>query len=160
MDPLVVSGIMQGVSSVVQGIAAKNQARLDSFNVGTEQVMQKAVGLRESRLIREDFEELMKSNLAFTMTKLNRKITPDLKAAFKTDRDKAESTIMDIDFMTYINQLGYKQEAAATKRKGKEALLAGLLGAGSAYVEYKANITKYGTYASRKNQTLLRDPSV
>jgi len=159
MDPLVVSGIMNGVTSLIQGIAAKNENRLKAFNVGTEQVMQKAVGLRESRLIREDFEELMKSNLAFTMTKLNRKITPDLKAAFKTDRDKAESTIMDIDFMTYINQLGYKQEAAATKRKGKEALLAGLLGAGSAYVEYKANITKYGTYASRKDQTLLRDPS-
>lgn len=149
---------MQGVSSLFQGIGAANEAKLDAFNIGTEEVMQKAVGLRESRLIIEEFENLLKSNLAFTMTKLNRKITPDLEAAFRADRDKAESTTADIDFMTYINELGYKQEAAAARRRGKQALIAGMLGAGNAYADYKANIAKYGTYESRQ-KTLLRTSS-
>ncbi len=152
MEPttmMAISGATKALGFLIQGIAAKNQAKLDAFNVGTESVMAKAQGLREGRMLRDQFESIMKSNLAYTMTKLNRKVTPDLKAAFETDRDKVEESIADIDFMTYINGLGYKQEAAATKRKGKEALFAGLLGAGQTGLE------TYQDYQDTKRTTLL-----
>ena len=152
MEPttmMAISGAGKALGFLIQGIAAKNQAKLDAFNVGTESVMAKAQGLREGRMLREQFESIMKSNLAYAMTKLNRKITPDLKAAFETDRDKVEDAIEDIDFMTYINELGYRQEAAAKKRKGKEALFAGLLGAGQTGLE------TYQDYQDTKRKTLL-----
>ena len=153
MEPttmMIASGVMKGVGLFIQGIAAKNQARLDEFNTGTESVIAKAQGLRESRMLIEQFEDIMKSNLAFTMTKLNRKITPDLKAAFETDRDKVEDSAADIDFMTYINQLGYRQEAAATRRKGKEALFASILEAGQTGLE------TYSDYKDTKKTTLFK----
>lgn len=152
MEPttmMAISGATKALGFLIQGIAAKNQAKLDAFNVGTESVMAKAQGLREGRILLEQFESIMKSNLAYTMTKLNRKVTPDLKAAFETDRDKVEESIADIDFMTYINGLGYKQEALAKKRKGKEALIAGLLGAGQTGLE------TYQDYQDTKRTTLL-----
>ena len=157
MEPttmMIASGVMKGVCFLIQGIAAKNQARLDEFNTGTEAVMAKAQGLRESRLLIEQFEDIMKSNLAYTMTKLNRKITPDLKAAFETDRDKVEDAVSDVDFMTYINQLGYRQEAAATRRKGKEALFSSLLSMGQTgletYSDSKDADKKYTLLKSKK----------
>ena len=146
---MAISGATKALGFLIQGIAAKNQAKLDAFNVGTESVMAKAQGLREGRILLEQFESIMKSNLAYTMTKLNRKVTPDLKAAFETDRDKVEESIADIDFMTYINGLGYKQEALAKKEKGKEALIAGLLGAGQTGLE------TYQDYQDTKRTTLL-----
>ena len=157
MEPttmMIASGVMKGVGFLIQGIAAKNQARLDEFNTGTEAVMAKAQGLRESRLLIEQFEDIMKSNLAYTMTKLNRKITPDLKAAFETDRDKVEESAADIDFMTYINQLGYKQEAAAKKRKGKQALFASILQASQTGLE------TYSDYKDTKKTTLFKKKTV
>lgn len=152
MEPttmMIASGVMKGVGFLIQGIAAKNQAKLDEFNIGTESVMSKAQGLREGRLLLEQFENVYKSNIAFTLSKLNRKITPDLKAAFETDRDKVEDAVKDVDFMTYINGLGFKQEAAATRRKGKDALFAGLLGAGQTGLE------TYQDMEDTKRRTLL-----
>tara|TARA_R100001510_G_C7652960_1_gene210966 strand:- start:747 stop:1232 length:486 start_codon:yes stop_codon:yes gene_type:complete len=152
MEPttmMIASGVMKGVGFLIQGIAAKNQAKLDEFNIGTESVMSKAQGLREGRLLLEQFENVYKSNIAFTLSKLNRKISPDLKAAFETDRDKVEDAVKDVDFMTYINGLGFKQEAAATRRKGKDALFAGLLGAGQTGLE------TYQDFQDTKRQTLL-----
>tara|TARA_R100000234_G_scaffold117991_1_gene97501 strand:+ start:1233 stop:1706 length:474 start_codon:yes stop_codon:yes gene_type:complete len=157
MEPttmMAISGVMKGVGFLIQGIAAKNQARLDEFNTGTEAVMAKAQGLRESRLLIEQFEDIMKSNLAYTMTKLNRKITPDLKAAFETDRDKVEDAVSDVDFMTYINQLGYRQEAAAKKRKGKQALFASILQASQTGLE------TYSDYKDTKKTTLFKKKTV
>tara|TARA_R100000231_G_scaffold139466_1_gene120803 strand:- start:1841 stop:2326 length:486 start_codon:yes stop_codon:yes gene_type:complete len=152
MEPttmMAISGAMKGVGFLIQGIAAKNQAKLDEFNIKTESVMAKAQGLREGRMLLEQFEDVYKSNIAFTLSKLNRKITPDLKAAFETDRDKVEDAVSDIDFMTYINALGYKQEAAATRRKGKEALFSGLLAMGQTGLE------TYQDYKDTERRTLL-----
>ena len=150
MDPVVLSGIMKGVGFLISGIAAKNQARLDAFNIGTEEVMLKADGLRQSRLVMEQFEDIMKSNLAYAMSVQNRKITPDLQAAFRSDEEKTEAAISDIDFMTYINQLGLKQEAAATKRKGMDQFRASLFSAGQTGIE------TYYDYQDTKKGTLLR----
>jgi len=157
MEPttmMAISGAGKALGFFIRGISAKNQAKLDEFNIGTESVMAKAQGLRESRLLIEQFEDIMKSNLAFTLTKLNRKITPDLKAAFETDRDKVEESAADIDFMTYINQLGYRQEAAAKKRKGKEALFASILQASQTGLE------TYSDYKDTKKTTLFKKKTV
>ena len=152
MEPttmMAISGGVKALGFLIQGISAKNENRLKAFNIGTESVMAKAQGLREGRMLLEQFEDVYKSNIAFTLTKLNRKITPDLKAAFETDRDKVEDAVKDVDFMTYINGLGYKQEMAATKRKGKEALFAGLLGAGQTGLE------TYQDYKDAERKSLL-----
>lgn len=158
MEPttmMAISGAGKALGFLIQGIAARNQAKLDDFNIGTQSVMAKAQGLRESRMLIEQFEDIMKSNLAYTMTKLNRKITPDLKAAFETDRDKVEDAVEDIDFMTYINELGFRQEAAATRRKGRDALFAGILQMGQTgletYSDYKDADKRYTLLKSKKN---------
>tara|TARA_R100001510_G_C7637390_1_gene195316 strand:- start:975 stop:1445 length:471 start_codon:yes stop_codon:yes gene_type:complete len=149
MDPITIAGMAKGLGFFIQGIAAKNQAQLDAFNVKTESVMAKAQGLREGRMLLEQFEDIYKSNFAFTLTKLNRKITPDLKAAFRKDRDNVEDSVSDIDFMTFINELGYKQEIAATKRKGKDAFMSGLLAMGQTGLE------TYQDYQDTKRTSLL-----
>ena len=136
MEPttmMAISGGVKALGFLIQGISAKNENRLKAFNIGTESVMAKAQGLREGRMLLEQFEDVYKSNIAFTLTKLNRKIT----------------AVKDVDFMTYINGLGYKQEMAATRRKGKEALFAGLLGAGQTGLE------TYQDYKDAERKSLL-----
>ena len=51
MDPMMIAGMAKGLGFFIQGVAAKNQAKLDAFNVETESVMAKAQGLREGRML-------------------------------------------------------------------------------------------------------------
>ena len=51
--------------------------------------------------------------------------------------------------MTFINELGYKQEIAATKRKGKDAFMSGLLAMGQTGLE------TYQDIQDTKRTTLL-----
>ena len=144
MEPstmMMLGNVAKGIFTIGQGIAAKKQAELDAFNIGTEKVLAKAAALMDTRRRDEALREAMAANLNFFGGVLNREITADLEASMAKDADIAGEDMDNIEFMNRLNQMKFNQEIEATKTKGRQTLLASIVEGGTAivsgYADYK-----------------------
>ena len=130
MSALLISGGLQAAGMLTGGIAAKNTAKLNAFNIETESVMQKAEGVQQSNLRQLQFEDEMSTANAF-FSAAGRDVDRSVQAYMDKRKEVAGSDVGDIATMGNLARLTKMMEAQSTRRAGQEQFIGSLLRAGS-----------------------------
>jgi len=135
MNPAVIMAIATGaqaVGTLIGGIAAKRTADLQAFNIKTESILSRAQAMQQTRLRYNELKEALSAADTFFMGVANRDISDaSIRAMKEKDIEVSSEDISDIEAMSRLTQLKYRTEALATRRKGRESLLASIITAGS-----------------------------
>lgn len=156
MNPAMIMAISSGVSAIgtlAAGIGAKKTAELQAFNIQTESILSRAQAIQQSRLRNEELKEAFATADAFFMGVAGRDISdPSIQAMKRREMETTGEDISDIEMMSRLNQLKYKTEALATKRRGRQSLISSIFKAGTtaatAYYDYKDTAPKYNVTGS------------
>lgn len=152
MEPatmMLLASASQAVGTLISGISAKNTAALNAFNIKTESILARAQAIQQSTLRNDQLKEAMATADALFMGAMGRDISdPSFQAMKRKELETTGEDISDIEMMSRLNQLKYKAEASAMKRKGRETLLASVLSAagtaGSGYADYRDTAPRGG----------------
>ena len=143
MNPAIIMAIAGGVQTagtVLGGIGGQKTAQLKSFDIKTESILSRTQALQQSR-IRDDQTKEALSVVQGVFAAAGRDVDGSTEAFRKKEIDVSGEDISNIEVMSFLNQLKYKGDAAATRRKGRESLFASILKAGSTaastYSDYK-----------------------
>jgi len=125
--------------TILSGFGAREQAKLDEFNIGTERQMARASAMQATRYRDEQLSEALAASENFIRAVAGREFTPDIEAFVEREREKSGEDIANIELMSFLNQLKLNSEQAKVKRKGRETLLASVVRAvGTAAEGYEA----------------------
>jgi len=133
MDPvtiMAIAGGVQTVGTILGGIGAQKASQLKSFDIKTESILSRTQALQQSRIRNNQTKEAL-SVVQGVFAAAGRDVDPSTKAFRKKELEVSGEDISDIEVMSFLNQLKYKSDAAATRRKGRESLFASILKAGS-----------------------------
>lgn len=113
---MIASTVFKVGAGIAEGIAKEREAMLEAFNIGTERTLAKASANTDSIRRREELKDVMEAAESFFLR--TREETMDIEAYYEREQDTAGGDIDDIAAMSYLNDLKYKQEIIATKRRG------------------------------------------
>lgn len=139
MSAATIFAIGQGLSAagtLMAGIGAKQQSRLDAFNIETEKTLNKTQALQLSRARRQEFDLATASNIA-TFAAAGRDISADKSVRAFLERQK-ETFSEDVNVLannTYRQNLKMEQEKLATLKRGQNALISSIFNAGATAAE-------------------------
>ena len=142
-----ISAGVSAMGAISVGAAAKKTSELTAFNIETESDLSRTQALQQSRIRNNEFKEALATADAFFMGVAGRDISDRSIEAYK--RKELETTgddISDIEMMSRLNQLKFKTEAFAERRRGREFYRASLFRAAttvaSGYADYQDTLTK------------------
>lgn len=137
---MLASAGVSAAGSIFGGISAQQTGELNAFSMKTESILAKAQGVQQANMRNTAFKEAMSAaDAAFYAA--GRDIDPSIEA-FKAKEQKVfGEDISDLALMTRLNELKLRQQGAAERRMGREALIGSLLKATStgltAYSDYR-----------------------
>ena len=139
MNPAMIFAIGQGVSAagtIMAGIGAKQQSRLDAFNIETEKTLNKTQALQLSRARRQEFDLATASNIA-TFAAAARDIFADksVRAFLKRQKETFSEDVNVLANNTYRQNLKMELEKLATLKRGQNALISSIFNAGATAAE-------------------------
>jgi len=127
---MAIAGGVQTVGTILGGIGAQKTAQLRSFDIKTESILSRTQALQQSRIRNDQTKEAL-SVVQGVFAAAGRDEDGSTKAFREKELEVSGEDISDIEVMSFLNQLKYKGDAAATRRKGRESLFASILKAGS-----------------------------
>ena len=137
MDPvtmfLIGTGI-QAAGTVMGGIGAKKTADLNAFNMETEKVLNKTRAMEIAQARRDEYDMATASNIA-VQTKFNDITSRSVQAFLEKQRETMGKDQRAIANNTFREGLKITQQAAAERRRGREALASSLLNAATTVTE-------------------------
>jgi hypothetical protein len=135
MDPVTMIAVgVQAVGTVLGGIGAKKEAELNAFNMETEKVLNKARAMEIAQARREEYDMATASNIA-VQTKFNDITSRSVQAFLEKQRETMGKDQKAIASNTFRDNLKITQQAAAERRRGREALASSLLNAATTAAE-------------------------
>lgn len=145
-----ISAGISAIGAISAGAAAKRTSELKAFNIETESVLSRTQALQQSRIRNNELKEALATADAFFMGVAGRDISdPSIQAFRKKEMETTGDDISDIEMMSRLNQLKFKTEALAERRRGREAYRASLFKAAStmasAYADYQDTAAKGAT---------------
>jgi hypothetical protein len=138
---LAAAGVSAG-SSILGGIGAKKSADLNAFNIGTEKKLSQAEAAQRNNDRMELYRSNLSANIA-TFAAQGRDVGADRSVSAFLDRQKeiAVSDTERSDFMAMMQGMKLDAEAAATRREGKAAMVAGFV---DGFTTMAGGLNKYG----------------
>lgn len=150
MDPIsaaiIIGATAQVGGALFGGIGAKNEAKLNAFNIETEKQMNKVAAEQEAMARREAYDMATASNIA-AFSAAGRDIGSDrsVKAFLKKQEEILGTDIGRMATQLRMQNLAATQQAAGVRRQGKQALIGSLFEATSAAAG--------GSYKYQKSKT-------
>ena len=137
MNPATIYAIGQGIGAVgtiLGGIGAQQEARLNVFNMETEKILSKARAEEIAQARREEYDLATKSNIA-VQTKFNDITSRSVQAFLEKQRETMGKDQRAIANNTFRENLKITYQQAAERRRGRTALASSLLNAATTAAE-------------------------
>jgi hypothetical protein len=129
---MMVSSAISSVGSIIGGIGAKNEAKLNAFNIETDKKLNQAQAAQMANARKEEYDLATSSNIA-AFSAAGRDIGSDrsVKAFLDKQKEIMGKDVGRIQTQTRIEDLKSTQQAAAVRREGQQALIGSLFDAAS-----------------------------
>lgn len=154
MDPvsatlMIIAATAKVAGPIIGGIAAKNEAKLNAFNIETDQKQNKASALQMAQARRAEYDAATSANIA-AFSAAGRDIGSDrsVKAFLDKQKEIMGEDIGRIQTQTRAEDLAAIQRAFAVRREGKQALVASLFEAAGNAAEMGSQYSKTKTPSS------------
>lgn len=135
MDPMTIAYAVSAVGSIFGGIGARQQAKLDAYNIQSDRKFNQASAMQQAQARREEYDIATSSNIA-AFAAQGRDIGSDqsVKAFLERQQEIVGQDLGRIQNQSRMEDLNSMQQAAATRRQGQQAFIGSLFNAAeSAY---------------------------
>jgi len=125
--------VSQGISAagtIMGGIGAQQEARLNAFNTETEKVQNKTQAEQAALARRQEYDLATQSNIA-AFSAMGRDEDRSVEAFLKRQKEIFGQDVGRVDRQTYMEGLAFNMKAMNERRRGRNALMSSIFDAAS-----------------------------
>lgn len=142
---MIATAVLNAGGQLISGIGGKQEARLNAFQFGTEDKLNKVLAMQQAQARREEYDLATSANIA-TFAAAGRDVTTDrsVEAFLERNKEILEKDISRIDQQARFQSMKTSLGQMTERRRGRNALYSSLFSAAGTAGEtiYKLKGTK------------------